>query len=524
MIDNINKEKVILDQNIGNETIQTLLEGDIIVPDIKPDMSLMLQADAQISIDKIEVSQDRVNYIGRLNIQILYISRTNDKAIHNISVVVPVDDFVNMEGLSKDIWVEVRADIQNIDYNMINDRKISYKSVVDINVIADKAICYDVVTNIEGLAENHQKKIDLNLNKSVSNMADRFIIKDEIELSSGKPNIREILQSNIDISNQDVRVSNGKVTVTGELVITILYKGDSDDSVIEFLENEVPFNGVIDIQEVREDMFANVLLNLQDKYIQVKQDSDGEDRVIDIEVSLGAIVRVNTQESVEVLEDAYCINKKLSMERSNISYPKLICRNKNQSNIKEIIQLDNNSPDILQIFRGKGKSHLDDVKVVNDKVIVEGVIETDILYVAESDDTPLYSYKTMIPYRQVIETRGSLPNMDVKVDVIIDHILFNMLSGKEIEIRFVISFNTNVFKNEEKSMIVDINFEDLEQSIIDNIPSIAVYIVQNEDTLWKIAKKYNTSIDDILSVNELEDVEKVYPGQKLLILKNVSLL
>lgn len=49
---------------------------------------------------------------------------------------------------------------------------------------------------------------------------------------------------------------------------------------------------------------------------------------------------------------------------------------------------------------------------------------------------------------------------------------------------------------------------------------MVVYIVQNGDRLWDIAKRYNMSIDELKDVNEIEDDVQV--GQKLLILKNVT--
>ena len=204
-----------------------------------------------------------------------------------------------------------------------------------------------------------------------------------------------------------------------------------------------------------------------------------------------------------------------------IKYPRLVCRNKNQSSIKEVVQLDSGCPNILQIFRVKGKAHLDDIKIIADKVVTEGVIETNILYIAKSDDTPLYSYKTMVPYRQVIETKGSLPEMDVSVDISVDHIGFNMLSDNEIDLRFTTTFNTHVSEMMEASMIKDIQFIEMEKDILDKMPSITIYVVQKGDTLWKIAKMYNTSVDEIVALNEIENPDNIYPGQKLLILKKV---
>ena len=49
----------------------------------------------------------------------------------------------------------------------------------------------------------------------------------------------------------------------------------------------------------------------------------------------------------------------------------------------------------------------------------------------------------------------------------------------------------------------------------------ASYVVQPGDILWCLAKKFNTTVDDIVELNDIENLDLIYPGQKLLILKKV---
>ncbi len=519
---NLVKEKIVLDQKIGREVSQILLEGDIIVPDIKPDMSIILQTDSNVCINKVELSNDRINFMGRLDISVLYLAKGLDKPVHSMNVSTHIDDFINMEGITKDMWGDVKATIANIEYKMLNDRKINYRAIIEIMVYGEFSEVKEVIVDIDDIAESQCLKSSLNLNKVVENKEDRFVVKDEILIPSGKPNIREVLQCTVDITNKDVRVAHGKITVNGELAVTTLYKGDDDFSVIEFIENEVPFNGVVEVANAREDMFADVNLSAIDKYIQIRPDSDGEDRVLEIEVSIMAVIKVSATESLQVLKDAYIINENLNLHKIPIKYPKLVCRNKNQTPIKEVVQLDEGSPDMLQIYRVAGKPYLDKLKVMDDKVMVEGVIETNVLYVAESDNTPLFSFNSIIPYKQFIETKGASKDMDVNIDVNIDHIGFNLLSGREVEIRFLMSFNTQVNEEKESVMITEIDFNEMDPDFLDGFSSITVYSVQPGDTLFEIAKMYNTSISEIAELNDLTAPYNLSVGQKLLILKRVQ--
>ncbi|MCL1843886.1 MAG: DUF3794 domain-containing protein [Defluviitaleaceae bacterium] len=513
------REQVFLDQSVGSETVQVMLEGDLIVPDVRPDMALLLQTEEQVIIDRTEAGADRVNYVGRLNLSVLYVAKAADKSVHAISLSRPLDDFVNLDGVSKDMWVRTKATIANIDYRVVNDRKVNYRAIVNVSISAERSDAHEMIVHINDVPENQLLKTNLNLNRTIENRLDRFVVKDQITLPSAKPNIREVLQVTASITNREVRVTGGRVSLSGEILLTTLYRGDSDDSLIEFIESELPFNGPIDITGARDDMFADVVLQVSDNHVTVRPDDDGEDRVLEIEISVGVEMKVYSTETFPILEDAYIINQQLTPARTVVRYPRLVCLNRNQTPVKEVVALGNSVPDMLQVFRVKGHAHIDEVKIIEDKIIVEGAINTDILYVAESDATPLASFRTVIPYRQVIEAKGANPSMGVDVDISIDHVTFNMLSPRETEVRFLLTFNTRVIEQEETRIICDIEFSELDAAALANQASMTVYIVQNGDNLWKIAKRYNTPLDELLSVNDIENPGKITSGQKLLILK-----
>ncbi|MDR1000899.1 MAG: DUF3794 domain-containing protein [Clostridiales bacterium] len=516
------REKINLDQNLEPESTQLLLEGDIIVPDVKPDMSQILSTDAKVTIDRTDVSADRVNFIGKMDLAVLYIAKGPDKPVHSMSITAPIDDFINIDGVTKDMWVDIKPVLANVDYKMLNDRKINYRAVVNVACAVQYQEDKDVVVNIEDVPENQLLKSKLKLNKTVENKLDHFGIKEQITLPSGKPNIQEIIQCITQLANKDIRIAPGRINISGDLLVSTLFKGDSDENFVELVDSEIPFNGSVDITGARDDMFADVNLTVQDQYVQVRPDADGEDRVIDVEVSIGVVAKVFSSEALEILEDAYSTDRSLNIKKETVRYPQLVCRNRNQTTVKEIVQLDNGSPDILQIFRVKGNLLIDEIKIIEDKVIVEGAIEADILYLAESDDTPLFSYQTVIPYRQVIETKGSANDMNVSLDVSIDHIAFNMLSKREAEVRFLLTFNAQVLEEKSVDVVNDIEFNAPDQSALDNQASMTIYVVQPGDNLWKIAKRYNNSLDDLLEVNGIENANKIFPGQKLLILKKAG--
>jgi LysM repeat protein len=73
----------------------------------------------------------------------------------------------------------------------------------------------------------------------------------------------------------------------------------------------------------------------------------------------------------------------------------------------------------------------------------------------------------------------------------------------------------------EMHVITHIECMDMDAAFLADMASMTVYAVQPGDTLWRIAQRYNTAIDELMAVNELEHPVKLHTGQKLLILKVV---
>ena len=63
-------------------------------------------------------------------------------------------------------------------------------------------------------------------------------------------------------------------------------------------------------------------------------------------------------------------------------------------------------------------------------------------------------------------------------------------------------------------MAEDQNKELLEEETEDDLEdySVIIYVVKDGDTLWKIAKKYGSTVDDIVRVNGIENPDKINIG------------
>lgn len=505
------------DKAIGKETAQLIQEGEVAVPDSKPDIDFILKSDASVNTDYKRPEENRLSYKGSMIVDILYMGK--DKNLHSMSAEAPINDFISIEGAGEDMLSQVNMRIANLECRKVNDRKAAYKAMLETEGSVTQCMDIDAVTSIDGLPEEQQRKTQIVTSKTVVSKSDDFSIQEQITLPATKPPIQEILTIEAAIANAETKAAENSVNISGDLSLTMLYIS-TEGSFPEVYEFDIPFNGSLEAEGTDMDMYAEAVLSVKNIFYNVSENESDEPRIIDIDATINADITVNEEETNEVLEDAYVLNSSVDMTSAELCYTALVCRNRSQCPVKEIVTIPEGCPDMLQIFKTGGKAYIDNIQIFDNRVLLEGVINTDILYITGNDEIPVYCCKEAIPFSQTVEARGAREGMEASVQSNIAHIGFNMLSDREVEVRCALNTTTVVKDKRCVTLITDVDIVPMEPEDLDKIPSIVIYTVKKGDTLWKLAKRFNTTVADIVKLNDsIENPDLIYPGQRFVIVK-----
>ena len=126
----------------------------------------------------------------------------------------------------------------------------------------------------------------------------------------------------------------------------------------------------------------------------------------------------------------------------------------------------------------------------------------------------------MIPFSHLMEAEGITSECRFHLHPQIEQLSASM-SGEEVEIKGTLSLNLFAVRIMHQNCILDIEEKELDLKKLQERPGIICYVVQPEDTLWDIAKKYYTTSEHIRNMNHL--TEEIRAGQKLLIVKSAVL-
>ncbi|MGL5677602.1 MAG: DUF3794 and LysM peptidoglycan-binding domain-containing protein [Cellulosilyticaceae bacterium] len=516
------KKPIQLNEMTRQETVQTVKERDLIVPDGKPDMQRVMYLDGNMSIDQVDVQDDRVVYKGQVDVTILYLPEKSGEEVYSMRGSIPLEDFIIIEGIDPSQKVELDYNIEHMHWNILNERKINVKSIIQVRVASTKPKETVIVTGTEGLnsAQTRTKAIDIV--QPAKTGQDNIMVKDELTIMQGKDSIGEILKMNTSIKEEQIKRTDTEILYNGIIELNTLYKGQSDERPLQVITHRIPFSGALDVIKDDDEMYWNCDLEVKPTFVQIQPDFDGEDRIIEIECMIGSKYNTFNKLVEEVVDDIYCPGKKIEMVNKDEDYMNLVVRGNTRMPKKEVMSLTGAAPEADQIFSVKLTPVIDEKEVQNDKLTIRGMMETKVIYLGNEEGGQVEEAIDMLPFVQEIALPGVTKTNYIETDVRAKDINVSPYNKTDILVEYVLECVADVYRKDQLHTITGIEAKDMVKEEMNAYPSITVYVVRKGDTLWDIAKRFNTTVGDIAEINELDVAENVSPLQKLIVLKKTK--
>jgi len=189
---------------------------------------------------------------------------------------------------------------------------------------------------------------------------------------------------------------------------------------------------------------------------------------------------------------------------------------------KETIVFEETAPDNEAVY-SICMTPIIEEKIIKDNLLeIKGIVEVKTIYTTQEVTEKLASTNTVIPFSQTIEIEGIDSSSVPMVTSNIEDIRLLTQGKREVVVEFEICNKIEVYKKQPLYMLEDIDLSDIDIEDLKQLPSMVVYTVKPGDSYWSIAKKYNTTVEEITQLNEVDANEIIYPGQKIMILKKVS--
>ena len=515
----LRKESVQMLRVKSRATSQVTFDTDYNVPDAKPDIGRMIQNKGDISLDEVRLSDGRAFIKGNLNADLLYVGEQEGK-VYSLSAKLPFNETLNLEGIVSGDKMCLKWEIEDLSIHIIHSRKFSIKAIVTFYAVVDEmaGIQLPVAISEENISV---KKKRVRLMSLMVHKKDTLRVKDEITLASNKPNISELLWHTIEVRGLDLRPEENMIKARGELFVFVLYVGDDEGNPLQWLEYSLPFNGEVECTGCTEEMIPNIEVSIMHQGIEVKPDSDGEERTLVADVVLELDMKLYREEEHDLILDVYTPLKECIPQGQPEMLESLLVRNFSKCRVTDRVEVKETQGKILQICHSQGRVKVDRTQIVENGIQVDGIVHMKVLYIIGNDDMPFYSMEAMVPFTHVVEARGLTPDSTFFLQTDLEQLSTTMADSDELEVKATVSVNALVLKCETEKIISKVDEMPLDLKKIQAMPGITVYMVKPKDTMWDIAKRFYTTVEEVCALNDLTD-EKIEPGQPLLLVKKVE--
>lgn len=511
----LKKEVVMLNETTCQMNCEAFIEADLIVPDVKPDIIRILQVDANPVIMDKTVSQDKVMFEGRVDICIMYAA--DDNCVKCINTRQNFSHQVNNKDAAPDLDMDAYCTMNKMDYHLINSRKLSFNATVGIEFCLMREVEAQFPVGFEDDITYQAQHTPINAYVAGKQTNADVSVRETLEVPIGKPDIDEILKVDVKLSNKDVRITGNKAIVKGDLLCSTLYLCDMDLSTVQHIEHELGFTEIIDIPYCEENQNCDIDFTITMINYSIKQDSDGDNRLLFLEIFMDAAVKMNSTVKMNVLTDAYSTNSILDIKRKQVNLDEMVADLKVQNTFKSTANLPDNANDIVQIYNISANPNIAETKLENGQAQIEGDVDINILYESADPDKPVDSLQYKMPYNQAFDVEGANDKMYCEVNVDVDHISYNMSLANEVDVRCILGISMKVLKKYTADIIDDVEDAGELEPEKKSTYSIKIYFVQKGDSLWNICKNYKVTIDALLHANQMDMDAALTPGQQIII-------
>ena len=321
----LRKESVQMLRVKSRAASQVTFDADYNVPDAKPDIGRLIQSKGDISMDEVRLSEGKAFISGNLNVDVLYVGE-EDKKVCSLAAKLPFDETLNLEGIASGDKMCLKWEIEDLTVHMIHSRKLNIKAIVTFYAAVDEmaGIQLPVELGEEGISV---KRKNVQLMSLMIHKKDTLRIKEEVALASNKPNIDQLLWYTIEVRGLDLRLEEGMIKAKGELSVFVLYSGEDEENPLQWAEYILPFNSEIECTGCTAEMIPNIAASVMHQSIEVKPDSDGEERVFSVDVVLELDMKIYREEEHSLILDAYSPLKECILHGKEECLESLLVRN-----------------------------------------------------------------------------------------------------------------------------------------------------------------------------------------------------
>ncbi|WP_018248288.1 DUF3794 and LysM peptidoglycan-binding domain-containing protein [Orenia marismortui] len=536
---NFKEEQVRVEYVIGEDTVRESQTRELEVPGEKPNIERVLEVNTEVVNVDYTVEDGGVDILTTIEVGVMYVAAPtpdldpeeyDDQPVHYFHDQIEIPNFVDIPEAEEDMSAYVDVDIIRASYSFDPDEN----RIVDVTVVLKKFVKVldyrqiTIISDVTGIRKELVEKELLRIENVIAEDTYSVVVEGILDVPANKPEIERILKVTGGlVENETATVTDGGVIVDGEFQAGIMYVALEDNQPVHFAEGTFDISEVVDLPGAEEGMTTYTNINVKRWDYTVRENDAGEAKVVEVRAVVEIFVKVLEPRQIMVVTGID--SDRVEVEEALLRVEEVIGENTVGETVTKELIVPTNKPNIEEGGILEASAQLEDVacEVEDGGVLITGNIKGGILYVAaptpdldpeEYDDQPVHYFHDERSFDNFVNIPEAEAGMSCYKDVIIKKVRATRTSSRTVDLVVTLSKFAKVTNFRQLTIVTDIV---VVSPVVDQDecerPSRVIYVVQPGDTLYKIARRYRTTVDAIVEANDISNPDVLEIGQKLII-------
>lgn len=507
------KDILQVEEQRGYEEIESLIEAELYLNQTKPEIESILWADGRVEILSTKIVQDKILINGLLKFKVVYKSNEEGLNIYHEETNRDFKEEIYIDGITEQMAVDVKSSLEYIEYELLDERKVGLKALVNLRGKVEETNLVEIIKEVDEKPELQLLKEKIKYNDVLNRGESYALIKEAFEVGENQPSIEEVLKVDIHPYEKEVNISYDRIILSGILECSVIYFGEGK---LNSIKKDIPFTHFIDIENAEYDSKCQLDMELISGEYEIRENLEGQSKILDLEAKIKVSLKLYSQKEKEVIIDAYSTKERINIETKEIK----VIENVKDITIREEISKDITNREFKEIYAIEGNPKIIESQYVEDKIVIDGILMLNIYY-QDAVNSQITTLKEEVPFKFYQTTEGLGKDLIIDTNSTLESIKYSL---RDNTLFIDSSIKSHVFVNRERKIKIVSNINETGE-IIDkkSRPSIIVYMVQENDILWDIAKRYNTTVEEIIESNNILSPNNLMPGEKIIIEKKVDI-
>lgn len=490
----------LITRNIGTSEIyydnyvEQSVDCDVTLPDYCPDIMRIIKCTVSTSITGSKLIGDRATADGNAKIRIIYADEKNKVFCYDQDY--PFSKYAELNSALDDAFLSCSAKTEYVNCRAVSKRRIDVHGALSIRfrVLGNKSKSLISEACGDGI---QLKRKGLDIDDVVDVATKVFEIPQVENVGDNNAGIGKILDVFASPILHESKIIKGKILLKGELAVRVLYCSDNGNNETCTLCTNIPFNEIVEAAAVTDECKVDVKMHVTRLSAEPKTDNDGEYRYMNINAEILAQVTAYMKQSIKIVTDAYSTEHEINTTYTPMDFQR-IENTINESLIcKQSLDVSSMKPQKLYAFSVSAPESRS--RAEGDRIIISGKVPVNLIVIDAEGVPVLCEREAEFDFSKSVDNADSVC---CSPQVSLGGCSANITSDGKVDFKAELFINATVTKNVKEKVLTSLNIEE-SKGKKDKKPSVVIYFCSGGESVWDIARKYNTTVEEIMQENEL---------------------